>query len=462
MLDLDEKRFASFINDTLLKMSQNDRKIASMTRKVEEINPLLFFSVAKKLTPYRTFWMSTNDDFFLVSAGNIYNITATENRFKKTQSAWESILRHAEVYNPYETPGTGLVALGGMSFDPLEEKSSLWENFAAGQLHIPEILITKYNGDFYLTKNTYLSKEDDPHTIAKELLEKERMLLTEASQEQPIVTLESKHEIDPEQWRQAVHQARETIRHGDVEKIVMAREMRLTFSDEVNVTSVIKKLQVTQPNSYVFAFDHGEDCFVGATPERLVKVEKENMLSTCLAGTSPRGKTKEEDEKLSHEFLNDQKNLEEHDFVVQMIRKGIEEYCTNVDIPRTPTIYKLKNLQHLYTPVKAKLKKEATIFDIIKKLHPTPALGGTPTKEALAFIRSHEILERGWYGAPIGWVDSNQNGEFVVGIRSGLIQKDEASLFAGCGIVKDSDIDAEYQETGMKFLPMLNVLQENN
>jgi len=462
MLDLDEKKIASFINDTLLKMSQNDRKIASMTRKIEEINPLLFFSVAKKLTPYRTFWMSTNDDFLVVSAGNIYNITATENRFKKTQSAFENIQRHAEVYNPYETPGTGLVALGGMSFDPLKEKSSLWENFADSQLHIPEILITKYNGEFYLTKNAYLSTEDDPHTIAEELLEKEQILLTETNQKQSIVALDSKHEIEPEQWKQAVHQARETIRHRDVEKIVMAREMRLTFSKKVDVTSVIKKLLETQPNSYVFAFDYGEDCFVGATPERLVKVEKENMLSDCIAGTLPRGKTKKEDEMLSHQLLNDQKNLEEHDFVVQMIRKGIEEHCTNIDIPNTPTIYKLKNLQHLYTPVKAKIKKEATVFDIIKKLHPTPALGGTPTKDALAFIRSHELLDRGWYGAPIGWVDSNQNGEFVVGIRSGLIQEDEASLFAGCGIVKDSDIDAEYQETGMKFLPMLNVLQESN
>src|SRR5699024_11956886 len=122
--------------------------------------------------------------FLLVSAGNIYNITATENRFKKTQSAFENIQRHAEVYNPYETPGTGLVALGGMSFDPLKEKSSLWENFADSQLHIPEILITKYNGEFYLTKNAYLSTEDDPHTIAEELLEKEQKLLTETNQKQ--------------------------------------------------------------------------------------------------------------------------------------------------------------------------------------------------------------------------------------------------------------------------------------
>src|SRR5699024_8770370 len=108
-----------------------------------------------------------------------------------------------------------------------------------------------------------------------------------------------------------------------------------------------------------------------------------------------------------------------------------------------PVIYPLKNLQHLYTPVTATLKDKYSIFDIIEQLHPTPALGGTPTKESLAFIREHEKLDRGWYGAPIGWLDSNQNGEFAVAIRSGLIQGDEASLFAGCCGVKDYDVVAE-------------------
>src|SRR5699024_2727450 len=138
-------------------------------------------------------------------------------------------------------------------------------------------------------------------------------------------------------------------------------------------------------------------------------------------------------------LLNDAKNLEEHDYVVQMIRQNIADYCEDIDMPEQPVIYPLRNLQHLYTPVKARLKQGASVLSIINQLHPTTALGGVPREKALSFIRQHEFLERGWYGAPLGWMDNNDNSEFVVAIRSGLIQGKEASLFAGCGVMKDSD-----------------------
>ena len=134
--------------------------------------------------------------------------------------------------------------------------------------------------------------------------------------------------------------------------------------------------------------------------------------------------------------------------------------CDELNIPEKPTVTQLKNLQHLYTPVEATLKPSAHLFNLVQALHPTPALGGTPKEASLAFIREHELLDRGWYGAPIGWLDAQQNGEFAVAIRSGLIQKDEASLFAGCGVVEDSDPEMEYAETKMKFRPMLSILED--
>ena len=141
-----------------------------------------------------------------------------------------------------------------------------------------------------------------------------------------------------------------------------------------------------------------------------------------------------------------------------MIKDALLKTCTDVEMPKEPVLHPLKNLQHLYTPVTGVLSKGFSIFDVVKNLHPTPALGGTPTEESLAFIREHELLDRGWYGAPIGWVDSNDNGEFAVAIRSGLIQGDSASLFAGCGVLADSDPEMEFEETRIKMLPMLNVL----
>src|SRR5699024_10735721 len=272
--------------------------------------------------------------------------------------------------------------------------------------------------------------------------------------------VKSKLEIEPEEWKESVSLARDAIIAEKAKKIVLAREMRLTFEETIIVGDVLEKLIETQPNSYIFAIEKGSDCFVGATPERLVKVTGNELLSTCLAGTTPRGQTEKEDEILATDLLNDAKNRKEHDYVVQMIKRSIDSSCDNINIPDEPIIYPLPNLQHLYTPVTADLKTGNTIIDLVKELHPTPALGGLPNEAALQFIRDHERLDRGWYGAPVGWLDDRFNGEFAVAIRSGLIQADETSMFAGCGVMKDSDPVLEYEETIVKFFPMLNVLEE--
>src|SRR5690625_5144560 len=195
--------------------------------------------------------------------------------------------------------------------------------------------------------------------------------------------------------------------------------MKFTLNEDANIGTLLKKLMDTQTNSYIFAIEHDGDCFIGATPERLVKVNNKELLSTCLAGTAPRGKTKQEDKKIGQALMDDQKNREEHAYVVHMIKNSITPYCESIDIPEQPILYPLKNLQHLYTPVTATLKESFTVFDIIEKLHPTPSLVVFPRNESLSFIREHELLDRGWYGSPIGWLDSNGNSEFVVAIRSG-------------------------------------------
>jgi menaquinone-specific isochorismate synthase len=208
----------------------------------------------------------------------------------------------------------------------------------------------------------------------------------------------------------------------------------------------------------VFALESEEDCFIGASPERLVKKSGKQVFSVCLAGSIARGNDAAEDESLGLELLNDPKNRIEHDYVVQMIKAAMEKVCSTYDIPTEPSLIKMKDIQHLFTPVTGSLKNSASIFSLIELLHPTPALGGYPQKQAIKKIREAEILDRGLYGAPIGWLDYQGNGEFAVSIRSALIQKNEASLFAGCGVVKDSDAESEFKETAIKFKPMLSAL----
>lgn len=239
---------------------------------------------------------------------------------------------------------------------------------------------------------------------------------------------------------------------------MLARELRLHFHEPIQVEKVLEHFLLEQKASFVFAFESNGDCFVGASPERLLKKSGNDLFTTCLAGSIKRGKTVEDDKRLEQDILTDQKNLIEHHYVVQMIKEAMSEVCQQVIIPERPALMKMRDIQHLYTPVIGKTDGHTSLLQIVERLHPTPALGGLPKKEAVEKIREVELMDRGLYGGPIGWMDYRENGEFAVAIRSGLIQGDQASLFAGCGVVADSNSESEYLETNIKFRPMLTAL----
>ncbi|WP_028783548.1 isochorismate synthase [Thalassobacillus devorans] len=448
------------IDQALNKAKQTNRQqLVSFVDYIEPIDPILFYAGAAVMGDTRHFWKSADEDFVMAGIGAAVRLASPKNdRFQDIQSQWKQLMEHAYRFDRYEQKGTGPVAMGGFSFDPFKESTDLWTAFESSQLEIPAYLLTKVGSDHYLTINAIIYPDDHKEQLKFQWQEAKTVLLQDKNHSFIAPEILEQTEIEPEAWKQMVKKATEDIEAGVVDKVVLAREMRLKFDENVDVAQVLQHLEDTQTNSYIFAFESDGVQFVGATPERLVKVENQNLLSTCLAGTIPRGETPEQDEQLGQELLTDEKNLEEHQFVVRMIRDAIESCSENVDIPASPVLYPLKNLQHLYTPVRARLKQGHTLLDVVSRLHPTPALGGLPQEEAIEYIREFEPLDRGWYAGPVGWFDSNQNGEFAVAIRSALIEKNRASLFSGCGIVKDSDPEMEYEETAIKFTPMLAVL----
>ena len=444
-------------------VSVQTAQLVSWTKKIPTTNLLEVFRAAKQLNKDRIFWTNSTNDFSLIGIGSVHKIVAFDDRFHQVEQDWNQLVEGAMIHNEYNVSGTGLVALGGMSFDPLRERSELWEKYPPSQLTIPEIVFAQHKEDYYMTWNRLVEQTDNVEEMVHEMDSIEDTLRqTVSTTTTSKQTIMHKHVVAPEHWKQTVQRAVNEIKANRAKKIVLARELRITLNQQANIPEMLRHLLRTQPNSYIFAFEHGDNCFIGATPERLVQVEGEQLLSTCLAGTAPRGKTEEADEQMAKELLEDPKNREEHEYVVQMIKRSIEPSCEDIEIPKEPVIYPLRNLQHLYTPVKATLKDGYSVFDLIEKLHPTPALGGVPRDTALAFMREHEWLDRGWYGAPIGWVDSNKHSEFAVALRSGLVQADEVSLFAGCGVMRDSDPDMEFEETKMKFLPMLQIMEASD
>lgn len=434
----------------------------SEVKKVDYIDPLSFYRAGReKYEGERFFWQDPEKDLIIAGLGRAVKLQEEcgANRFTSMESVWAGIKGEAVIQGPAGVDATGPIMFGGFSFDYKKSSSRLWEQFGDHLFYIPSLMLSIVKGQAYIT-TVYPCGENSGliSTLYKEL----DTVLEESGRNAGAVQPEisGQTEVSPEAWKESVRQAVEEINSPEnvLDKMVLAREMRVSFSVRVQSESVLENLQAEQKGSYIFSFESGSDCFIGATPERLVKNKDGRLFSACLAGSIARGTTKAEDEALGRELLADEKNRMEHQYVVSMITDALGAVCTRLDVPEEPVLMKNRHIQHLYTPVSGIADGEVSILNVVERLHPTPAMGGLPKELAVSRIREIEELERGFYAGPIGWMDAYGNGEFAVGIRSALLQGREASLFAGCGVVGESDPESEYKETGIKFNPMLSAL----
>jgi isochorismate synthase len=272
----------------------------------------------------------------------------------------------------------------------------------------------------------------------------------------PPLTLEEN--LPAADWQAIVADGVDAVRGGALEKVVLARQVSIRSDLPFDVTSALQRLRASYPTCYVFAVARGDQVFLGATPERLARLRDREVRVACLAGSRERGMTPEEDRRLGDDLLDSTKNRSEHAVVVHALRQALAPVCSEVSAPDEPVLLSVRNVHHLYTPVTGTLANGACMLDIVARLHPTPAVGGFPSRDALRFIREREDLDRGWYAAPVGWVDHHGEGEFAVALRSALIGGAEAALFAGCGVMGDSDPVEEYAESWLKLRPVLSAL----
>ncbi|HEY4552180.1 MAG TPA: isochorismate synthase [Bacillaceae bacterium] len=434
----------------------------SYTIKIKEINPDSFFASGRGLFKgERFFWKSRDGKTVLVGLGVAYTISNhnPDNRFEEVKSEWAVLLKHSMIHNPFDTPATGPLLFGGFSFDPYSLKEKEWGPFSDSLFYLPRYMLTNEDGEYFLTVNSMC-----PSAVPGVLEDNDLALLLDkaVAPHQKESNIISQEAVRPEEWKKAVADTVEVLKREELNKVVLARKTKLEFDRPVNPDTVLFNLATQQSNSYLFAFETNESCFVGASPERLAKKMGQNVLSASLAGSIRRGTSQEEDRQLGEELLGDPKNRYEHQLVVSMIKDALKPHCDQLDMPQNPELLKMPDIQHLFTPVRGKAKQETSLFDIVGDLHPTPAMGGVPTKAAMKVIRDKEGMDRGFYAAPLGWTDYRGNGEFMVAIRSGLLTGQEAYLYAGCGVVADSDPESEFAETGIKFRPMLRATGGNH
>lgn len=440
------------------------QRLFSYTIKINYCNPVLFYIGNRHLYKNQSFfWKSPDGDFSLVGLGAAYVLKKNDGdeRFKYIENGWKQICQQAVIENPYDIPGTGPLIFGGFSFDAESKLEKEWEPFGQALFYLPKYMLTEIDGNCYMTVNTF-SNSDSHNEIFEEAEELVSKLINNTATELPDpAPLVKQTELQTSEWMLKVEEIVGMLNYTDLQKVVLARKLKLEFAQNANAGYALEQLITQQPNSFIFALQAGRSCFMGASPERLVKKTGPEVLSTSLAGSIERSSNEKEDEELAMLLLKDEKNRFEHQLVVSMIENALDQYCDYINIPREPTIMKTPDIQHLYTPVSGEMKPGNTIFQIVEELHPTPALGGVPTKAAMKIICEKENMDRGFYAAPMGWSDYRMNGEFIVAIRSGLLSEKEAYLYAGCGLVTGSTPEDELTETRIKFRPMLRAIGGN-
>jgi isochorismate synthase len=473
-LTYDRQQVLTILRQATQQATQSDQPVlVSFTQPVASCHPLRIFHALSMLeVGERFYWELPIEQRALIGAGVATTIeTHGPNRFTTASTAWRHLQQQTIVANTQENLPENLqgpTLFGGFAFDPASSRTALWDGFPDGLLIVPYLLFRAQEDSATLTVNKLIQKSDDIELCAEEIYQHMKQLrqaveaMSEAqllSSDNTTIQLTTCDLLPASIWKKLVARTVAKIRAGNYQKVVLARGIEASSEETpFDVETTLSRLRVSYPGAYVFALQRGERYFVGATPERLLRTSASQIFTMALAGSAPRGKSEEEDQQLDLELLQSAKNQGEHAIVVTMIRDALAHYCSQVWVSDKPQLLRLKNIQHLQTPIVGELLPGQSILDALQELHPTPAVGGFPREAALTELREHEQLDRGWYAGPIGWINANGNGEFAVALRSALVDKNSATLFAGCGIVADSQPESEYSESCWKFAVMLRGL----
>jgi len=445
--------------------SEKPLKTPNLMSFAIEIEPINFYCLTRDLNKKNDFfyWSIAEQQITFLAYNPIYNIKVNgEQRVELTgeqiNSLKENFIKNWEEYDLTDIP----LFFGGLKFAP-NQKSEVWKDFSDSDWFIPRFLFLNKNGKYYLIVN-YFYNEIGESGFENEL----REILNTIENCKTYSTANVLNNVsiinykEHNSWNEKVLLALENISKGAIKKIVLSREVEWDLSGSINLSSILKILGERYPKCYVFAFKRNDSIFFGASPEKLAKISKGWIEADALAGSISRGKTDEEDKRLESELLNSKKNLHEQYAVVEFITSSLEKISDEIIYNEQPVIRKLPNIQHLWTPIRAKIKNKMPLFSILKELHPTPAICGAPWMNALKSITEMEEHDRGLYAGIVGWLSFENEAEFAVAIRTALYKEKKIFAYAGCGIVEGSEPQEEFNETELKLKPIKNLFVHEN
>ena len=361
--------------------------------------------------------------------------TSGATRFADAAKWWTEVVASAQVTDQVEEPGTGLVSFGSFAFADTPGDSVLT---------VPAMIVGRRGRRAWLTTIT----ADDP-------ADAERPALTPAeAPPAPRDVVFSDGALDGETWMAVVAEAVRRIGHGDLEKVVLARDLVATAAEDIDVRWPLTQLASSYPMCWTF---HVDGLF-GATPELLVRRERGLVTSRVLAGTIQRTGDDAHDLALAATLARSSKDLEEHEYAVRSVADALEPHCSSMNVPEAPFVLHLPNVMHLATDVAGVARDDRTSLELAQALHPSAAVGGTPRPEALAVIEELEGMDRDRYAGPVGWMDASGDGEWGIALRSALLAGSIVRLFAGCGVVGSSVPASELAESQAKLVPVRDAL----
>lgn len=369
----------------------------------------------------------------LVGWGEYASIRVSgRNRFEEIRTWWHKHLETFSIADSVHGSGTGPVLFTSFSFDRNEESYAF----------IPKVIVGKKGDKSWITwigEGSQPSLIDAPVALASQEFSWSAGTHSEAD------------------WKKRVGQAIEKIESGSIEKVVLARDLIATANTDIDARPILRSLSTNYPATWVFSVAG----LIGATPELLLRLSRGMVTSRVLAGTIPKTGDDSKDLALAGSLARSSKDLEEHEFAVRSVADALEPFCSSTNVPDAPFVLHLANVMHLATDVTGALiesKKDIDVFSLLKSLHPSAAVCGTPRNKAFDVIEEIEGMNRGRYAGPVGWVDARGDGELGIALRSGQIEKRQIRIFAGCGIVSGSDPDVEVAESLAKFAAMQSAL----
>jgi salicylate biosynthesis isochorismate synthase/menaquinone-specific isochorismate synthase len=382
-------------------------------------------------------------------------------RFATVARTWRELAGGA-VADPLDgPPGSGPVAVGGFAFADDGGRAPHWAPYPPASLHVPEVALARRDGVVRLSLMA-LATPDDTVEGLLERVERRVASLRQAPlpllDPDPAGAIRVASAMPPEHYEAAVARAVERIRAGELEKIVLAREVAVHAPGPHDVAAIHGVLREAFPACFSFAVMRGDHAFIAASPELLLRREGLRASTLGLAGSTRRSADPAVDDHLGEQLLRSDKDRGEHAIVVRRIERALRPHSVWITAAPEPVIAKMANIQHLATPIRAQLAHPVSAIELAGTLHPTPAVGGEPLAVAAPLIPALEGMDRGWYAGPVGWADASEDGEFCVALRSALLAGGVARCFAGVGVVGDSDPAAELAETEVKLQALLPVL----